>query len=96
MIMLCDIILIYLICSEYSITVLTNYKYSRIICLHPEGGLNINYSYCSYHMKGLGLAYLKFHVCSGLGACMLGPCMLGPCMLGPCMLGPCRSDSNLI
>ena len=49
-----------------SITVLTNY-YSRIICHHPEGGLNIIYSYCTYHMKGLGLAYLKFHVCSGLG-----------------------------
>ena len=82
MIMLYDIILIY---SEYSITVLTNYKYGQIICHHPEGGLNINYSYCAHHMKGLGLA---FEV----------PCMFGTwgCMFVACMLGPCRSDSNLI
>ena len=36
-----------------------------------EGCWNIIYSYCTYHMKGLGLAYLKFHVCSGLGVVCL-------------------------
>ena len=41
------------------------------ICHHREGCLNIIYSYCTYHMKGLGLAYLKFHVCSGLGVVCL-------------------------
>ena len=51
---------------------LTIYKYGRIICHHSEGCLNINYSYCTYHMKGLGVAYLKFHVCSRLGVVCLG------------------------
>ena len=33
--------------------------------------MDIIYSHCTYHMKGLGLAYLKFHICSGLGVVSL-------------------------